>query len=184
MKLKIITQRDLVSIHKNNFGMKNTSTDTRRELGSSNELSKSVEVFSVSRLKELERISEENKYIIHRKCTTKEGKDFWNDINQELVIRPIRTILEKKERQKQLEKKSKNGELNVVKAKQFPITDLIEFKNKVAKCIFHNDKRPSMYFYPKTNTVYCFSCMTYADSIKVYQTLNNCDFVTAVKALS
>ncbi len=76
-----------------------------------------------------------------------------------------------------------NAELNIEKAKQYPITDLLEFKHRTAKCIFHNDKRPSLYYYPESNTCYCFSCAKYADSITVYMTLNNCDFKTAVKSL-
>ncbi len=184
MTMKNITERDLFSIYENNFGMKKTVSDSGREFGGGNVPSSSLTVFSVSKLSQVVRIDEMNKYLIHRKTTNPLSKELWLAVN-DAMMKPIRDVFEKIERKKQLALRGKNNKnfLNVEKAKEFPITDLIDFKGRTAKCIFHEDRNPSMHYYPKTNTCYCFSCNTYGDSIKVYQTINNCDFVTAVKAL-
>lgn len=68
-------------------------------------------------------------------------------------------------------------------AKCYPIENLIEFKHKKACCIWHNEKTPSMAYYPKTNSVYCFGCGKYGDAIDVYRQLHGCDFKTAVAEL-
>ena len=83
-------------------------------------------------------------------------------------------------------KRCKEGiEANVEKARQFPITDLVHFNTAgFAKCLFHNDRSPSMKFYPNTNTVHCFSGCGSHDAIDIYQKLNDCDFNTALKFLS
>lgn len=104
---------------------------------------------------------------------------FWLDIIEELYIKPNENIIKKIS----LLFKNKKNILNIEKAKLFPITELLEFKNNKTKCIFHNDTNPSFNYFPKNNTTYCFSCSTFADSIKIYQTLNNCSFIEAVKAL-
>lgn len=77
------------------------------------------------------------------------------------------------------------NDMDVVKAKEFPITDMVKFNSqKFAKCIFHNDNTPSMKYYPSTNTVHCFSCGKTGDSIQVAQTLFSENFINAVKRLT
>ena len=80
-------------------------------------------------------------------------------------------------------KKSEVGVSNtdIENAKQFPINHLIEVKQKKAKCLWHDDKNPSLHVY--RDHVYCFVCNKKADAIDIYMTLNNCDFVTAVKGM-
>lgn len=70
-------------------------------------------------------------------------------------------------------------------AKKHPISNLIEFDygNKTI-CLWHNEKTPSLHFYPKTNTLYCFGmCGRVYDVIDVYKKLNNCSFKEAVEKL-
>jgi hypothetical protein len=75
--------------------------------------------------------------------------------------------------------------LDIARAKQYPITQLIEFKGNVARCIFHSpDKNPSMYYYPKNNKVKCFSCNKLADAIDVVQQLQCCSLKEAVNYLN
>ena len=69
-------------------------------------------------------------------------------------------------------------------AKTFPIDSLITFKQKKACCIWHNEKTPSLTYYPKTNSVYCFGCGKYGDAIDVYRNIHDCDFKTAVNELT
>lgn len=72
----------------------------------------------------------------------------------------------------------------VEKVKTYPINKLIEFKHKKACCLWHNEKTPSLAFYPKTNTVYCFGCGKAGDVIDVYKKIHNCSFKQAVEDLN
>lgn len=135
-------------------------------------------------LERLEVAKREYADIIYKRVSRK-NEWFWNEIVEELFTGPY------EKRQRDIIKRNSfvldNSKklINIEKAKAFPITDLIEFNNSnMARCIFHTEKTPSLHYYPRTNSCYCFSCNTYADSIKVFQQLNNCTFLEAVKKLS
>lgn len=70
------------------------------------------------------------------------------------------------------------------KAKTYPINRLVDFKHKKACCLWHNEKTPSMAYYPNTNSVYCFGCGKYGDAVDVYKEIHSCDFKTAVTELN
>jgi hypothetical protein len=73
----------------------------------------------------------------------------------------------------------------VESAKEFPINQLLgEAQGGKYNCLWHDDTNPSMHYYKKTNSVYCFSCGTSGDAIDIYRRLYNTDFKTAVKNLS
>ena len=74
--------------------------------------------------------------------------------------------------------------LSVEKAKQCSINQFIKF-NSVNKstCLWHDDKNPSLQYYPKTNTVYCFSCKKYADVIDIVMQLTGKSFIDTIKQL-
>jgi DNA primase len=92
--------------------------------------------------------------------------------------------LQKKEKLKLYMKPMKKGEMNIAKAKEYPIDQLLEFRGSHCCCIFHDERTPSMKYYPKTNRAHCFgACGKSFDSIDIYQQLNNVDFATAVQAL-
>jgi hypothetical protein len=77
------------------------------------------------------------------------------------------------------------GDDKVLRAKSYPITNLIEFRQKKACCPWHNEKTPSLAYYPKTNTAYCFGgCGKAYDSIDAYRLKHGVGFVDAVKALN
>ena len=69
-------------------------------------------------------------------------------------------------------------------AESHDIASLLDInKFGYARCLNHRpDKHPSMYC--KNNFAYCFVCGWTGNAIKVYMVLNDCNFVTAVKALS
>lgn len=69
-------------------------------------------------------------------------------------------------------------------AKSYPISNLITFTHKKACCIWHNEKTPSMAYYPNTNSVYCFGCGKYGDAIDVFRQIHNCTFKEALKELT
>lgn len=81
------------------------------------------------------------------------------------------------------------GEDEIRQAQQIPIESLlgIEFKKcgKMLKalCPLHNEKTPSFYIYPETNTCWCFGCQQGGDSIKFVMLLHGFNFKQAVRAL-
>ena len=80
-------------------------------------------------------------------------------------------------------KEEKKGitEADIQRAKDVPIDTLLTFnRSKFTKCIFHNDQRPSAYWYESNNKLHCFSCGVSADSIDVVQKLNGLSFNGAV----
>lgn len=72
----------------------------------------------------------------------------------------------------------------LAKAKTFRVENLIRVNGAgFARCIWHKDANPSMKFYEKTNSVYCFVCRKSGDSIDVYRALNDCSTAEAIKNL-
>ena len=80
--------------------------------------------------------------------------------------------------------KPQSDRTEVENARAYPMENLLSFnKAKKALCVWHNDTDPSLHYYPKTNTVYCFSCGKYGDSIDVYRAQTGCTFTEALKKL-
>ena len=51
-------------------------------------------------------------------------------------------------------------------------------------CPFHNEKSPSFYVYPDTQSYYCFGCGAGGDAINFIRKIDNIDYVEAVKVLA
>jgi hypothetical protein len=51
-------------------------------------------------------------------------------------------------------------------------------------CFLHEDKKPSLKYYQKSNKVHCFVCNKSFDTIDVVMYLHGCDFIYAVKILN
>ena len=67
------------------------------------------------------------------------------------------------------------------KAKGVSIKNFIEFNRAgFAKCLWHNEKTPSMKYYPKQNKVYCFSCNSGGDVIDVVRKIKNISIKEAI----
>lgn len=62
-----------------------------------------------------------------------------------------------------------DGYDKVLKARGVPMTNFIQFKHNKVCCPWHNEKTPSLQYYPKTNTAYCFGqCGRSYDAIDAY----------------
>lgn len=78
------------------------------------------------------------------------------------------------------------GELSkdkVLRAKEFPVDSLLEFRDGKATCVWHNEKSGSLHFYKEDNRVFCFGCGKGGDSIDVYKALHRCSFKEAINNL-
>lgn len=73
----------------------------------------------------------------------------------------------------------------ILAAKAVPIPVFLKVgKDKTLKCIWHEEKTPSMHYYEKQNRVHCFGgCGRGGDVIDVVQTLNNCDLKSALQII-
>jgi hypothetical protein len=73
----------------------------------------------------------------------------------------------------------------LAKAKTYPIDQLVEVKHgSKALCVWHDEHNPSMHYYRKNNTVFCFSCNKGGDAIDVVRAMKNCSMVEALAFLN
>lgn len=78
-----------------------------------------------------------------------------------------------------------DGDDKVLRAKAYPIENLIDFRGRKACCPWHKEKTPSLQHYPKTNSAYCFgACGRAYDSIDAYKLKYGATFTQAVKELN
>lgn len=75
--------------------------------------------------------------------------------------------------------------VQIATAREYPIEELApnEVRRGMMICPFHGEKTGSLHI-KKNNTWKCYGCQLYGDSIDFYQRLHDCDFITAVRALS
>ncbi len=143
-------------------------------------------------LLEADRVERECHNIIYAK-SKKENEWYWYGVVDVLLVGPLREGKERLIRSNtallnQIEgKKAPAGRINdamIEKAREYPIDELEDFEHNVRKCLFHEDNSPSLHYYKKSNTCYCFGgCGRKYDAIDVYMKLYNCNFIEAVKAL-
>jgi hypothetical protein len=83
-------------------------------------------------------------------------------------------------------RKIKNFQLELARAKAFPIDKLLDFSNNRLKtqCVWHEDSNPSLYYYRKNNTVWCFACGNGGDSIDVVRQMKKCSLPEAIKFIN
>lgn len=81
--------------------------------------------------------------------------------------------------------KNKKEGLDLQKAKQYPINSLLKINTAgFARCVWHNEKTPSMKYYKKNNRVHCFGCHKSGDAIDVVQAIRGCSLKDAVNFLN
>lgn len=132
--------------------------------------------------KELEQIKKETRNKI-----TELDKQ-WLDGGRENIFLEIE-IEDYQEKQKKIKAIinrgiDKNFNSDLLKAKAFPIENIIEFnKAGFAKCPFHQEKTSSAKLYKGRNKLHCFGCGKDADAIDVTMIINNCSISEAIKKL-
>lgn len=74
----------------------------------------------------------------------------------------------------------------VTHANGYPLPNILDFNSHGKRaCDWHkNDNTPSLQYYPKTNTAYCFACAKVVDSIEAYRFKHKCSFKEAVDNLN
>lgn len=120
--------------------------------------------------------------------------DKYNSLFKEKIFK-ICVLPQKKEREKilkeienyknpkwQLPNNTRISEQDILSVKEKPISDFIEFKNRFALCIFHQEKTPSLWLNPD-NTCHCFGCGRHEDIIGVVRFLYGYSFIEAVNFL-
>ena len=147
-----------------------------------------------SDLKKADEIEKEIDDLIYRKCKDKRSEWFWNEVKMQLYINPLREgkeqlIKRNLFRLEYLKDPTKiNGAItdsDVQRAKEYPITEILQFnRDHKTSCRWHKEKSASLHYYPKTNTVKCFGCGKFADSIAVCMEEYKLNFIEAVKKLS
>jgi hypothetical protein len=73
----------------------------------------------------------------------------------------------------------------LLRAKAYPCTKLLEFTKGKACCPFHNERTGSLQYYARTNSCYCFgSCGKHYDAIDLYRNKFGGTFPEAIEALN
>lgn len=82
-------------------------------------------------------------------------------------------------------KKAFEFQTALTRAKSYPIDQLVEVKHgSKALCVWHEEHNPSMHYYKKNNTVFCFSCNKGGDAIDVVRAMKDCSMVEALAFLN
>ena len=75
---------------------------------------------------------------------------------------------------------------DIIRAKEFPIENLIESEIKENKCPcpLHDEKTASFHIYKTNNSWYCYGCGKGGDVIALHRLINNVEFIESVNFLS
>lgn len=160
---------------------------------------------SVARSALKDKIKQDKEYLnrayelqtAYRKITSNIYKDRWFwEMVVEIVYLPNIKAIEKQIKQNYFTltslkssklkyvKNDNISEQDIIKAREVPITNFIEVNRMgFSRCPLHTDKTPSLKYYSKTNTFYCYSCGACRDTIDLITKIHNKNFIGAVKFL-
>lgn len=91
--------------------------------------------------------------------------------------------LKKRYSQRQAKKEEQITDTMIQAARDYPITQLIDFNRGKALAFCHADKNPSLSYDSKRNKAHCFVCDKDYDSIAILMERDNITFPQAVRAL-
>lgn len=78
----------------------------------------------------------------------------------------------------------KDFQIELARAKTYPIDKLLPFKRNKTKCLWHSDSDPSLYYYRKDNRVHCFSCGKGGDAVDVVMQMKGVSIGDAIAFLN
>jgi hypothetical protein len=82
-------------------------------------------------------------------------------------------------------KSSKRVGDELSRAKEYPITNLIDIKGDACRCLWHHETEASLHYYKTKNRLWCFGgCGRGYDAIDVYMKIHGCSFKEALTFLS
>jgi hypothetical protein len=156
------------------------------------------------KIQELEEAREKLFNIIKNKITIIKHKNlddfsywFWREYIKIFYGKDMKEIDREIIRLKRLSSISKGKKIKGIideeeihKALSVPIEDVInqQLKKKgkvlVGLCPLHNEKTPSFYVYPESNSFYCFGCKQGGNNINLIKSLYNYSFKEAVKHIN
>ncbi len=135
--------------------------------------------------------------IVYEKATSDTSRWFWREwikVNEGSELAKIDRHIQRLRRLLVADKPAGPGRItddDIQRALQVPIIDIASTqlqlrksgRNYVALCPFHNEKHPSCFFYPESNSFYCFSCGAGGNVINYTQKINGAAFTEVVKQL-
>lgn len=125
--------------------------------------------------------------IAHMEIAVKQGSAtaiyYWDDKLKFHIKNLIKMVNELYHTRPRQVSKDEITNQNIEAARNYPITDLIEFKRDMAVCFVHADKSPSLHFIKDKNVAWCFSCQKMFDSIDVLMIRDGYTFQEAVRRL-
>jgi len=153
------------------------------------------------REKEVKEIIKYNLKLIKDKVKDKLARWFWREVVKMKVKKELLECkgqifrlnrLNRLEQGKPLSQKILTEE-QIEQARQVSIVELTSSaisrlrkvgRNYIGLCPFHQEKHPSFYLYPDTNSFYCFGCLSGGDVIKFVELAYNLSFKEAVEYLT
>lgn len=135
-------------------------------------------------IKEYKNLS--NIYLEKQKVLKNEKRNWrFTEIAIEILLKRINSL----ERQLLYFKTEKNNQeyiTEVDQAKKVPIGQFISVQSpdSMIRCLWHDDRQPSMKYYHTTNHLYCFGGCGRKDVIDVVQKINNVSFQEALKIIN
>lgn len=151
---------------------------------------------------DFEKYSRDTRFDIPRNLTKKEYTELVKEINvkiknlKDIVRHEPDRIFSKLDLEDYIIKKEKINKIlkfhqgfkkeiiDIQKAKEYPIDNLLDFKNGFVKCLYHDEDTPSMHHDKERNKAHCFAGCGSFDSIDIYMKINNVTFTQAVKGLT
>lgn len=104
-------------------------------------------------------------------------------VAEKTFVEIINRILGRKKQQEKYRARKNilDGNPDVFK---IPISNFIEFNHRgYANCLWHQEKTPSMRFYPEDNHVHCFGCNATKNVVQVYMSITQQNFKDAFTEL-
>lgn len=110
--------------------------------------------------------------------------EVWEELEVEIARRWYFEVLDLKQIEASLTKKVTGiTDEQIAIAKEYPIDQLIEFRNGKSTAWCHDDKTPSLNHHRQANRAHCFPCGKSYNPIDVLMERDGMTFIDAVRAL-